>query len=102
QRVGEHPTAQLTRLELVGKMMDREVSAADFTSGAAPVPREVVSPVMEARQLGRRGAIAPVDLSLRPGEVVGLGGLLGSGRTETARLLFGIDAADSGEIDFKG
>ena len=45
-------------------------------------------------QIGRRGAITPVDLTLHAGEVVGLGGLLGSGRTETARLLFGIDAAD--------
>jgi len=58
--------------------------------------------VLAASGLGRRGALAPLDLALRPGEVVGLGGLLGSGRTETARLLFGIDPADSGRIEFKG
>jgi simple sugar transport system ATP-binding protein len=58
--------------------------------------------VLAARGLGRAGAIAPLDLALHPGEVAGLGGLLGSGRTETARLLFGIDACDAGEISCKG
>ena len=44
--------------------------------------------LLETRGLARRGAIQPIDLTLRRGEVTGLGGLLGSGRTETARLLF--------------
>ena len=101
QLVGEYATAELPRLALVGKMLGREVSAADFTTHAPP-PRAGAASVLAATQLGRRGAIAPVDLALHPGEVVGLGGLLGSGRTETARLLFGIDAADSGAIQFKG
>jgi simple sugar transport system ATP-binding protein len=102
QLVGEYATADLTRLQLVGKMLGREVSAADFSASAAAAPAATGQPLLAARGLGRRGAIAPVDLSLHPGEVVGLGGLLGSGRTETARLLFGIDAADSGGISFKG
>jgi monosaccharide-transporting ATPase len=101
QLVGEHITADLSRLGLVGKMLGREVSAADFTSHAA-APAAATSPVLAARGIGRRGAIAPVDLSLHAGEVAGLGGLLGSGRTETARLLFGIDACDCGEISVKG
>lgn len=46
--------------------------------------------------------MGPLDLTLHAGEVVGLGGLLGSGRTETARLLFGIDAADQGELQVRG
>jgi simple sugar transport system ATP-binding protein len=54
--------------------------------------------VVEARGLGRRGSLQPVDLQLRAGEVLGLGGLLGSGRTELARLLFGLDRADRGEL----
>ena len=100
QLVGEYATAELSRLELVGKMLGRAVSAADFAAHAS-TPGARGQPVLAARGLGRRGAIAPVDLALHPGEVVGLGGLLGSGRTETARLLFGIDAADSGEIKLK-
>ena len=102
QLVGEFATADLTRLQLVGKMLGREVSAADFSARAAASPVATGQPLLAAHGLGRRGAVAPVDLDLHPGEVVGLGGLLGSGRTETARLLFGIDAADSGSISFKG
>ncbi len=101
QLVGEYATADLTRLALVGKMLGREVSEADFTSHVA-APAATTQPVLAARGLGRRGAIAPVDLSLHAGEVAGLGGLLGSGRTETARLLFGIDACDCGEVSMKG
>jgi simple sugar transport system ATP-binding protein len=100
--VGAYATADLPRLELVGRMLGREVSAADFSPGAAAAPGAAVPPVLAARGLGRRGAIAPLDLALHPGEVVGLGGLLGSGRTETARLLFGIDAADGGTITVRG
>ena len=101
QLVGEYATAGLSRLALVGKMLGREVSAADFTSHAA-APSDPGQPVLAARGLGRRGAIAPLELALHPGEVVGLGGLLGSGRTETARLLFGLDAPDSGAISVQG
>ena len=55
-----------------------------------------------ATGLGRTGSIEPFDLELREGEVVGLAGLLGSGRTEVADLLFGIDKPDSGTITVDG
>jgi len=100
--VGEYATAGLDRLQLVGRMLGREVNAADFSPGAAAIRKDSAPPVLAAQQLGRRGAIAPLDVALHPGEVVGLGGLLGSGRTETARLLFGIDAADSGKLSVGG
>jgi simple sugar transport system ATP-binding protein len=58
--------------------------------------------LLEARGLGRSGAIAPFDLDLHAGEVVGLAGLLGSGRTEMAQLLFGIDRPDTGTITMDG
>jgi monosaccharide-transporting ATPase len=101
QLVGEYATPLLSRLELVGKMLGREVSAADFTSHVA-TPSVQGEPVLDARGLHRRGALAPADLALHVGEVTGLGGLLGSGRTETARLLFGIDRRDGGEISVQG
>jgi simple sugar transport system ATP-binding protein len=59
-------------------------------------------PFLEAKALGRRGAMQPIDLQIAAGEVVGLAGLLGSGRTETARMIFGVDRPDSGEIRVQG
>ncbi|NJP98959.1 sugar ABC transporter ATP-binding protein, partial [Nonomuraea sp. FMUSA5-5] len=59
-------------------------------------------PLVEARELGRAGAIEPFTLTIHEGEVVGLAGLLGSGRTEVARLLFGADHASTGEIAIGG
>jgi simple sugar transport system ATP-binding protein len=58
--------------------------------------------VLRIRQLGLQGSVAPFDLELREGDVLGLAGLLGSGRTEMARLIFGIDNADQGDIFIKG
>jgi simple sugar transport system ATP-binding protein len=106
--VGEYATAELGRLQLVSKMLGREVSDEEGHSkeggAAAPAnsPSPSAAPLLEACQLGRRGAVYPLDLQLRPGEVTGLAGLLGSGRTETARLLFGIDRADAGHLKLRG
>ncbi len=108
--VGEFATAELPRLALVGKMLGRELPAAPGPAAGAGEPARAArpeaggptAPLLEARQISRRGALHPFDLTLRRGEVTGLAGLLGSGRTETARLLFGIDRADSGRISFDG
>lgn len=108
QLVGSYATAELPRLTLVGKMLGRDVTAASTVAAstseptsAPPVPA-AAAPLLEARALARRGAVHPLDLTLRRGEVTGLAGLLGSGRTETARLLFGLDAADAGELRLRG
>jgi galactofuranose transport system ATP-binding protein len=99
--VGEYLTAELPQGALVMAMVGRDVAAtaargaADAVAGDAPV-------ALEARGLGRRGAVGPLDLAVRAGEVLGLGGLLGSGRTEFARLLFGMDRADAGELRVAG
>ena len=55
--------------------------------------------LLRAYGLGRTGSIEPFDLEIDTGEIIGLAGLLGSGRSEMARLLFGIDVADSGNIE---
>jgi galactofuranose transport system ATP-binding protein len=52
--------------------------------------------------VGRRGVLEPADLDVYEGEVVGIAGLLGSGRTELVRLLYGADRADSGRIEING
>ena len=102
--IGEYETAQLPRLELIAKMMGKDLNEVREMSahhGAEPT-REESKPLLRVQGLARRGSMLPFDLEIRAGEVVGLAGLLGSGRTETARLLFGIDRADAGEVDIDG
>jgi len=102
QLVGEYETTKLPRIELISKMMGKELSEADFKQGARATPAAVKKPVLNLRGVGRRGSLQPMDLSLNEGEILGLAGLLGSGRTETARLVFAIDPADSGEMSLDG
>jgi len=99
--VGEFMAAELPRLQLVAHMMGREPKDVEsMHDRSAPPPAG--APVLSARGLGRRGTLAPLDLDVHAGEVLGLAGLLGSGRTELARLLFGIDRADAGSIAIDG
>ncbi len=154
--IGEYPTSQLSRQDLIARMMGRELADLDVqlqqeesgqrdshqsismrdiigrgiipspgtrgeghgggflstpNQSSAPSPAlprstgggsEMPSPILRARSLGRSGSIQPFDLEIGAGEVIGLAGLLGSGRSEMARLLFGIDVADSGDIEIGG
>jgi simple sugar transport system ATP-binding protein len=103
RRVGTFETAGLTRLDLVSHMLGRRPEDAESTRMAGVAAGlEGRPPVLEARGLARDKAIEPFDLAISRGEVVGLAGLLGSGRTEAARLLFGADKADAGEIRVAG
>ncbi len=101
--VGEYLKAELPANALITAMVGRELGAAAGRgdSVAAPVA-EAAPPLLEAKGLGRRGHLHPVDIALRKGEILGVGGLLGSGRTELARLLFGLDPRDSGELALAG
>jgi len=88
--------AGVREAELVQRMVGRAVHEHE---GRA---RRVAGPVLlRARGLGRAQAVRDVDLELRAGEVMGLAGLVGSGRTELVRLLFGADRADRGEISLQ-
>ncbi len=100
--VGEYPVAGLPRLELVGKMLGRDPAEISAQAAAAHTAHPDAAPLLSARGLTRRGALHSLDVDVHRGEVLGLAGLLGSGRTETARLLFGIDERDGGEIQLKG
>ncbi len=104
--VGEYEAAALPRLELIARMMGREVEHATrvsggLTPGTAATRTDAVT-VLAARNLGRTGSIQPMDFSVKAGETVGLAGLLGSGRTEFVRLLFGADRPDSGTLSLAG
>jgi monosaccharide-transporting ATPase len=102
--VGEYPTADLPRLELVGRMIGKDLSDVEAMGQPTADVENVPSgpPFIAVKHFGRAGSIQPLDLDIHAGEVVGLAGLLGSGRTETARLLFGADRADSGEVRING
>ncbi|WP_062226748.1 sugar ABC transporter ATP-binding protein [Aureimonas frigidaquae] len=98
---GSRPIAGLDRMELISLMLGRALKEE-------VIHREPVEagadrkPAFRFENYGRRGRIEPFDLSLAAGEVVGIAGLLGSGRTETARLLFGADRKDSGRAFIDG
>jgi simple sugar transport system ATP-binding protein len=100
RRVGTRDTASLERRELVAMMLGRELR--DETSHAAGLQAKAGSARFRFKGVGRRGRIAPFDLDIAEGEVVGLAGLLGSGRTETAEVMFGWKPADAGTIEIDG
>jgi len=101
--VGQYAVANLPRRELVGAMLGRAFDdlAAIERRTTDQVNTQGV-PEVSARQLGVNQGIKPFDLDIFPGEVVGLAGLLGSGRTEVARVIFGADVPDTGQLEVKG
>src|SRR5690606_15712794 len=101
--VGEYAASELTRAQLVSKMIGRELDElAALSSVADRTIDRTRTPVLRATGVGRRGTLEPVDIDAYEGEVVGIAGLLGSGRTELVRLLYGADRADTGAIQVNG
>ena len=103
--VDERPMAEIGKLELVARMLGKdlgEVRRAGAT-GFADRDREAeAAPLLEAEGLRRGRALQGASVSVRPGEIVGLAGLLGSGRTEVARAVFGADPIEGGEVRYNG
>ena len=95
--VGVYPTAGMTQSHLTelmtGKTFDQQAAARDI---------EPVAPVLEVAGLTRRGEFSDISFSLRPGEVLGLTGLIGAGRSELGHTLFGMTTPESGTIRFEG
>ncbi len=102
--VGAYETASLPRIELISRMLGRISTDLEEISKDKQklVARREGTCLLEARGLGLKGVIEPVDLELQNNEVVGIAGLLGSGRTEMANLIFGIDSPDSGALMING
>ncbi|MFI6154754.1 sugar ABC transporter ATP-binding protein [Kitasatospora sp. NPDC051170] len=102
---GEYLTAELDQAGLVSRMIGAELEGLDRLGGGRSndrTPPATGTVFLQAQGLTRRGAVEPYDLTVRSGEVVGLAGLLGSGRTEAARLLFGADRGDGGTLRIDG
>jgi len=103
QLVGEYDAKDLSRGELVTKMVGHAIVELEAISEIAErgIDRSA-TPVLRATGVARRGVLEPVDVDVYDGEVVGIAGLLGSGRTELVRLLYGADRADSGQLELNG
>jgi len=98
--VGDYAASELPQAALVSAMVGREFTVETQHKGLSEIEGQPV--VLETQALSRRGAVKQVDLSIHRGEVMGLGGLLGSGRTELARLLFGMDRIEKGSLSIGG
>jgi ribose transport system ATP-binding protein len=95
--VGEKPVGQVTRQGLIEMMVGRELKN-EF-------PRREVTlgkPRLEVAGLNRGKAVRDVSFNVREGEILGMTGLVGAGRTETVRLIFGADRRESGSIRLDG
>ncbi|NMA17348.1 MAG: sugar ABC transporter ATP-binding protein [Clostridiaceae bacterium] len=96
--VATMPVAEVTRDKLITLMVGRELEN-EFIKHNCSISDEVI---LEAKKVSRAGVLQDIDLQLRKGEVLGIAGLVGAGRTELARALLGIDKIDSGEVLYKG
>lgn len=105
QLIGQFTTAELPRVQLVAKMMGKDfddLAAIRQTTEEETGAHGDEDIVVKAVGLGRRGYIKPFDLVIHKGEVIGFTGLLGSGRSETVRVLYGAEKPDEGELFVKG
>jgi ribose transport system ATP-binding protein len=100
--LGERPMGEISRYDLVARMLGRELAEELSHRRAEGGAAKDGEAVVEARDLRQDPALNGVSVAVRPGEIVGLAGLLGSGRTETARALFGAEPLDGGEIHVGG
>jgi monosaccharide-transporting ATPase len=102
--VGTYETSSLPRMDLVEKMIGRTITEFDEMSKIKAQTGEQIGaqPIVTARQLGLSGDVQPFDLKLYPGQVLGIAGLVGSGRTEAAGLLYGLVSPDSGSMEMDG
>jgi len=95
--VHDGPTADITPDELVRRMVGR-----DLDTLFPKAPADIGQPVLAVRRLTREGGFTDISFEVRAGEIVALSGLVGAGRSEVARAIFGIDRADAGHVEVAG
>lgn len=96
RRVGALPIAEATEEKIIRMMVGRDVGL--FPKAMA----EIREPVLEVRHLSGQNGVKNVSLTVRKGEIVGLAGLIGAGRTELVRLICGVDSPSQGEVLIEG
>jgi ribose transport system ATP-binding protein len=97
KHIATRPIEELTRDEIIRLMVGRELTQM-IPKEAAPIGK----PALVVRNLCRKGVLDNINLTVHEGEVLGIAGLVGAGRTELARAIFGADPFDSGEIELYG
>ncbi len=105
QTVATRPIVEVSKLELIALMLGKElgeVRRKGVTAFGEEGEHHADRLLLEAHNLKRGQRLRGVDVSVKRGEIVGLAGLLGAGRTETARAIFGADALESGQIEIEG
>lgn len=100
--VGEYKVEDLPRVQLVAKMMGKDFDDLASLKKEGQETKVSDEVVIEAKNLGHKGTIRPFNLTVHKGEVIGLTGLLGSGRSELVRAIYGADKPDEGELFVKG
>lgn len=107
--IGEWDAADLTREQLVGQMLGRELKKMEAIEQETAEARKddavqshKTPPLLEAHDAGRKGSVEHLNFALHSGQTTGLAGLLGSGRTETGRLIFGADKSTGGQWSYQG
>ncbi len=99
--VGEYDIPQLERIQLISKMMGKEVNENQIESNVdKSIPKD--ENIVETEHVVVDGKVKDLTMNIKKGEVVGFAGLLGSGRTEIAEMIFGITPPNSGEIKVDG
>ena len=103
-RIGEYLPDDLDPAELISTMFGKDIASLQAIGSQRKAHRREPTgpPVYRAVGIGRRGTIAPTNIELYPGEIVGLAGLRGSGRTELALLLGAAESRDSGQVFIEG
>ncbi len=105
QLVGEYVIEDLPRVQLVSKMLGKDLDDMADIKKESGIDESVVlegTPVLEAKGLCSNAGIKPFDFSIQKGEVNGFTGLLGSGRSECVRAIFGADRVTGGEVQMDG
>ena len=95
QSVATHPIAEMNRDRLIQLMVGRELAQTDHQLHPSRSQGEIR---LETRNLSRAGAFENVSFHVRSGEIVAMAGLVGAGRSEVARVIFGADPRDAGDV----
>lgn len=102
--VGEYMTKDLPRAELINRMIGKD--AGSLGTGAKRVIPDSLdkgqTPALKVLGLGRKGTLKATDLDVYKGDIIGFAGLLGSGRTELAKLIYGADRPTEGSVELDG